>query len=397
MLDNIEEPVRILHWGMLGGRGGIEMFIMNLYRKIDREKVQFDFLDAHDHSQPFTEEINDLGGRVYNVMYTQREAPFSACHRLRRFYREHPEIRGVHVHANFRYALPLKVAKQEGIDLRILHSHNSQEVSLYKSPVNRALADAHNFIADREINRYPSHFFACSDTAAKYMFPGKPYIWVRNGIDTSLYDFSPSERDKVRSEFRIRRDTVVIGFCGRLREQKNPIFAVDVFAQYHSLNPNSVFLILGNGELETMVRHRVSAYGLSSQAVRFLGGERDDVHRIYQAMDILLMPSRYEGLPLVLIEAQTAGLSCLASEKVITDQARVTDLVRFEPLSRTAEEWAAGLAKLSQSIPSRRGHVDEVRANGFDMDTTASLLCKFYLANAGRREHHNGKKSRIVR
>ncbi|KAB5607411.1 glycosyltransferase [Bifidobacterium jacchi] len=379
-----DAPVRILHWGLMGGRGGIEMFIMNLYRKIDRDRVQFDFLDGHAHVQPFEEEINDLGGRVFHVLYTQKEAPFTANRRLLRFYREHQEIGGVHVHANFPYATPLKVAKQAGIELRVLHSHNSQGTPLPKDPVKRVLAKARALKVAHEIDACPSHYFACSNTAAEFMFPGKPYTWVRNGIDTAEYDYSPIDRARVRADLGIEDHTVVVGFCGRLREQKNPLFAVDVFAQYHRLNPDSVFVVVGNGELDEPMRGRVAESGLSDGAVRFLGGERSDVNRIYQAMDILLMPSRYEGLPLVLIEAQTAGLPCLVSQKVITEQVKVTDLVRFQSLEAAAQEWAAALDEMTERIPRRRGYQTEVSASGFDMSTTAATLADFYTEHAGR-------------
>lgn len=384
MTSRQHNPVRILHWGMLGGRGGVEMFIMNLYRSIDRSMVQFDFLDGHDHRQPFEQEINDLGGRVFHVLYTQKEAPFSAQRRLLDFYREHPEIGGVHVHANFPFAMPLKVAYQAGIDLRILHSHNSQGAPLPSDPVKRAMAKIREYTVSRQIDRYPSHYFACSDTAAEFMFPGKPYTWVRNGIDTARYDYSSSVRAEVREELHIAHDTVAIGFCGRLREQKNPLFAVEIFARYHELNPNSVFMVLGNGELDVAMRQRAVECGLSERSVLFLGGERPDVNRIYQGMDALLMPSRYEGLPLVLIEAQTAGLPCLASARVITDKAKVTELVRFQSLSDSAEEWADSLADMVAHDAARRGYRREVSDSGFDMASTAAMMQEFYLEHAGR-------------
>ena len=377
-------PIRILHWGMLGGRGGIEMFIMNLYREIDRERVQFDFLDGRFHNPAFDEEINDLGGRVFCELYTQREAPLTANLRLLQFYRSHPEISGVHVHANFPYVAPLKVAKQAGIDLRILHSHNSQGKAFPASPLKRAFALVRAYKVSHDIEVSPSHYFACSDSAAEYMFPGKPYLWVRNGIDTNRFAYSPMSRAQVRAELGADDQTVVIGFCGRLREQKNPLFAIDIFAEYHRMNPNSIFAIVGEGELEGSMHRRINEIGLSERSICFLGGGRSDVNRLYQGMDIFLMPSRYEGLPLAMIEAQTAGLPCLVSQKVITKQSKVTDLVRFQPLESTAQDWAKVLADMTTLIPARRSYRDEVFDSGFDMHTTAAMLADFYTEHAGR-------------
>ena len=379
-----DKPVRILHWGMLGGRGGVEMFVMNLYRNIDRNLVQFDFLDGHDHYQPFEEEINDLGGRVFHVLYTQKEAPLSANRRLARFYREHPEIGGVHVHANFPYATPLTVAKKAGIDLRILHSHNSQGTPIPSDPVKRVVAELRSRIVTKEIQTTPSHYFACSDTAAEFIFPGKPYRWIRNGIDTAQYDYDAGIRSEVRTELGIAPEIMVVGFCGRLRDQKNPLFAVDIFANYHRMNPQSVFVVLGNGELDSAMRQRVRDTGLPESSVLFLGGERSDVNRIYQGMDMLLMPSLYEGLPLVLIEAQTAGLPCLVSSEAVGEQAKVTDLVRFRSLSDSAQVWANDINAMTGSVESRRGYRSQVRNAGFDMETTAAVLQEFYREHAGR-------------
>ena len=384
MRNKTDNPVRILHWGMLGGRGGVEMFIMNLYRSIDRDLVQFDFLDGHNHEQPFEEEINDLGGRVFHVLYSRKEAPLSANRKLARFYHEHPEIGGVHVHANFPYAAPLTVAKRAGIDLRVLHSHNSQGAPVSHNAWKRAVVELRSRIVTKEIETSPSHYFACSDTAADFMFPGKPYHWIRNGIDTAQYDYDSHVRKEIRTELGIDSETVVVGFCGRLREQKNPLFAIDIFACYHRMNPRSVFVVLGNGELDSAMRQRAHDMQLSESSVLFLGGERSDVNRIYQGMDMLLMPSLYEGLPLVLIEAQTAGLPCLVSAEAVGEQAKITDLVSFRSLSDSAQEWANEIAAMTDDVESRKGHRAQVRDAGFDMETTAAILQKFYREHAGR-------------
>lgn len=385
-----KKPVRILQWGMLGGRGGIEMFIMNLYRAIDRSQVQFDFLNAHNQSPyPLEEEIRDLGGRVFRVQYSQREAPFTAQMRLEHFYKEHPEIVGVHVNANFPYVAPLMPAQRVGINLRILHSHNSQDASQLhgsgeRNPLRSFVSSMRNYKVQQAIDNCPTHYFACSNLAADYMFPGKQYIWVKNGIDTNEFTFSNELRSSVRKSMRIPNSTAVIGFCGRLREQKNPLFAVDVFAAYHAVNPDSRFIVVGDGELMEPMKRRVAEQGLQDDTVLFMGGERDDVSRLYQAMDALLMPSLFEGLPLVLIEAQTAGLPCVASADVITQDAKVTDLVQFVPLTSDPQTWVNAIHEGIAKIRNRKSYAMEVRAAGFDISQTAAQLCTFYTEHAGR-------------
>lgn len=381
MCKNQKLPIRIAHWGLLGGHGGIEMFIMNLYRRIDRNKVQFDFLREHDAAPfDFEDEIADLGGRVYRVMYSRREAPFTAARRLTGFFIAHSEFSGVHVHANFPYAAPLKSAKRAGISLRILHSHNAQ-INARKPSFKERLR---NYPVRREIDVYPTHYFACSNIAAQWMFPGKPYLWIKNGIDTIEYEFSVAIRHRVRASLGVADSTVVLGFCGRLRNQKNPVRAVEIFAELHRQCPNSVFMVVGDGELRHDMEVAIQHFGLPEYAVIFMGGERSDVNELYQGMDVLLMPSNYEGLPLVLIEAQTAGLPCLASSEAVTVQAKVSDLLHFESLQSSNEQWAQKLLHMVNNNHSRDGYADVIRNCGFDIATMASYLENFYLRNAGR-------------
>lgn len=375
-----ELPIRIAHWGMLGGRGGIEMFIMNLYRRINRDKVQFDFIREHDAAPfDFEDEIVDLGGRIFRVMYSKREAPFTAGERLTNFFAMHSEISGVHVHANFPYAAPLKSAKKAGIGLRILHSHNAK-----KNLQKKFKESLRNYLIRKEINAYPTHYFACSDSAAQWMFPGKPYQWIKNGIDTDKYKFSVDVRQHVRASIGVKDNIFVLGFCGRLRDQKNPIRAIEIFGEFYKRCPNSVFMIVGDGERRDDMRRMAFSLGLPESAVVFMGGDRGDVNELYQAMDIFLMPSQYEGLPLVLVEAQSAGLPCLASSEAVTTQAKVSNLLHFESLRSSNIQWAQKLLYLVNDRHSRKGYADVVRNSGFDMATTASYLENFYLDNAIR-------------
>ena len=162
----MDEPIRILQWGMTSNYGGIEMFIMNMYRYINREKVQFDFLlGPNDPPIAFEDEILSMGGRIFRVMYPEREKPLTAGYRLRKFLKEHPEIKGVHVHANFPYAFPVAQAKKCGVSLRIIHSHNSngKDSDGFKSKIRKLRIE-------KDILNAPTHRFACSSLAGDWMF-----------------------------------------------------------------------------------------------------------------------------------------------------------------------------------------------------------------------------------
>lgn len=380
-------PVRILHWGLLAGRGGVEVLVMGLYDHVDRSKVQFDFLAQHDAPRmAFEDDIERMGGRVFRVMYSRHESPAKAGHCVEQLLSEHPEIKGIHVHTNFPYVEPLKQAARAGLPLRILHSHNAR---VYRddeqNPLRRLVRNVRDLQIRRGIDRYPTDYFACSSLAAEFLFPGKPYTWIRNGIETSRFRYDEQTRQQVRRELGLTDGTTAIGFCGRLRSQKNPVFLIDVFHQYLALNPDSVLLIVGDGELRPDVEQRIAEYDIADH-VQLLGGERDDVDQLYQAMDAFVLPSIFEGFGIVYLEAQCAGLPCLASADVVPKEVKATNLLDFVPLDSGPEAWAHRLDEKLRSTGPRRDHVVELRDAGFDLADVARGLQDFYLERLGRKD-----------
>lgn len=377
------QPIRILQWGMTTGLGGIETFIMNLYRHMDRTKVQFDFLQGyHDGPLHFEDEIQSMGGTIYRVLVPQRDSLIRSRTCLPRFFQSHPEIAGVHMHANFSYALPLKYAQRAGIGLRILHSHNIEEYQHREDPLRALLCDMRGRAIARDIDRCPTHYFACSDLAANFMFPGKPYTWVRNGIDTARFAFDAATRERLRHELGFADHTSVIGFCGGLRPQKNPLFLLEVFERYHAINPDSALILVGEGILRDDIERRI-ADGELDGCVRLLG-QRTDIAELYQAMDAFVLPSVAEGLGIVYIEAQCAGLPCLGSAAVVPESARVCELMSFERLENGPEAWAERLDNMISHAAERRDRSAEVKTAGYEMSDVAAQLQKFYMRNGKR-------------
>ena len=374
-----DQPIRILQWGMLSGLGGIEVFIMNMYRHMDRSKVQFDFLASHNQPKlAFEDEILDMGGRIHRVMYSRRERPLNTNKPLLEFYRRHNEIRGVHVHANFHYVTPLLVAKQVGIPLRILHSHNAGGMPRNSSMplTTRVRENIHDSIARYDMNRSVTDYLACSDSAAEFMFPGKPYTWVKNGIDVSRFAFNADTRSHLRTELHISPSTKVIGFCGRLSPIKNPMFLVEVFKEFHRINSDSLLLVIGLGPLQESMEKTLEEAGISDKTL-FLGGDHADTSKFYQAMDAFLLPSIHEGFPIVLQEAQCAGLPCLASDRVPTS-ANTTTHVQFLPLTVAPADWAEQLnALLRSTVREDQSHL--LRQLGFDIESSAAMLQELYI------------------
>lgn len=374
MMEN--KPIRVLYWGMSGNIGGIESFIINVYRNLDKSKVQIDFLVAHDKEEiAFEEEIKAMGGKIYRVMYSERESFIKARTQLKKFFKEHREFRAVHIHANFPYVFPLKYAKKAGIPIRILHSHNSGGNISNESGIRKIVNCFRDWQIKKQISKYPNTFFACSDLAANYMFPEREYKWIKNGIDLQLYAYNLEKRNTIRKEWNVSENCTVLGFIGRLREQKNPFFIIDVYREYTKLNPNSKLVIAGIGELETQIKE-YSKDLIQSDRVIFLG-KRTDADRLYQGMDAFLLPSIYEGLPVVLVESQTSGLPSFVSD-VITRQIDVTDHVHYYSLKWGSKKWAENIFR-ELSKYERKDCSCELYEKGFDIKSVARDLQKFYI------------------
>lgn len=359
-------PIRILHIVTYMGRGGLETFLMNLYRAADREQIQFDFLVHREFQADYDDEIEALGGKIYRL---PRLNPFSpSYHRaLNTFFREHPEYQIVHCHQDCLSAIPLAAAKKAGVPVRIAHSHNaSQDKNL------KYLLKLHYM---KKIPDAATHFFACSKAAGEWMFPGQSVTLVNNGIETKRFVFSPKVREEVREELGFQ-DELVLGHVGRFSPQKNHEFLIDIFKEVHVRCPKAVLLLVGEGPLEAQIQKKTEDLGLTD-AVRFLG-LRTDVNRLYQAMDVFVMPSHYEGLGIVAIEAQTAGLRCVLSD-TIPPECMITDYIAFISLHSSADIWAEQI--LLSMTGERRDWRGEVTAAGYDIKNTAILLQNFYLEN----------------
>ncbi len=380
----VAEPIRILQWGMLGGFGGVEAFIMNVYRNIDRSKVQFDFLESHNEGKlAYEDEILAMGGRIYRVMYSQRESLVKSHSELLRFFRTHPEFAGIHVNANYPYAYPLKVAKEAGIPLRILHSHNAGSGTQFgpqPSGIKALIKTYRDRVVHKQISTAPTHYFACSQQAADYMFPGKSFTWVKNGIDTEKFAFHSDVRQRVRAELGVGDDTKLIGFCGRFRQQKNPLFLLEIFAEYAHMEANTKLMLVGIGELEQQMRKKVEELGIADK-VMFLGA-RTDMPDLYQAMDLFLLPSLFEGFGIVYAEAQCAGVPCLATKDAVPTVAKVTDLLEFVSLQESARHWAEECRRSLTNEKERQDFSETVRNKGFDIHDVAAELQRFYLGHA---------------
>ena len=375
---NQQEPIRILQIVGRMDRGGIENFVMNIYRNIDRDKVQFDFLCHYGREAAFNDEIRSLGGRIYEMPAIKDETHvyywkiFKYISALNKFFKEHKEYSVIHGQMTNTAAIYMPIAKKHGVTTRIAHSHNSHGKAGMLGVVTNILK--------KPVYKYATDLFACSEAAAKYFYP-ESYIKagrvkvVPNAVDAGKFRFSPQKREQMRSELGVS-DKLVIGCVGRFRAEKNQIYLIDVLREIIEIEPNAVLLFAGDGPCEESVKQRAISYGISDKCI-FLG-MRSDVPDVMQAMDVLAMPSLFEGLPVTGIEAQASGLRVVASDGV-PDEMDAIHLIDFLPLD-DVNKWAEVL--LERAKEERADTFDLIRDAGYDIHTTAPWLQDFYLKHS---------------
>lgn len=358
--------VRVLH--VLGGlgTGGTESLIMNWYRNIDRTKIQFDFL-VRSSDDNYTDEIQRMGGRIFYTSSFPR-------HLVRNYIEtknilKKKEWNVIHVHGNAAiYILPLKIAKKYGYECRIMHSHNVK--------TQKNVFKAVHLWNRKKMLKYATHRLACSRAAGEWMFADEEFQIIRNAIDTKAYSFDRKAREELRKKYGLE-EKYVVGHVGRFALQKNHIFLLDVFEAIVSKKQESVLILVGDGELEQEARDKAKRLGISDRVI-FLG-RRSDVGKIMSAMDVFVLPSLYEGLGNVLVEAQVNGLSCVVSEEAFNEEVQIFNGLQRISLRENAEEWADCVLGEENTIAKRTLSDEMLAATGYDIKIEISYLEKLYL------------------
>lgn len=362
------KPIRILHVIGIMNRGGAETMIMNLYRNINKTKVQFDFVENEGYDAAFDQEIRELGGRIYHCPRYRGKNHFAYAKWWNDFFAEHTgEYHIVHGHIGSTAAIYLSIAKKYDC-YTIAHSHSAGSGSI----MYRIFAYPTRYVAD--------HFFACSNDAGisrygrKVGNDEKRCEVLNNAIDTKKFTFNTEIRSRMRNELHFNEDSLIIGHVGRFVDVKNHLFLIDVFEQIHLRNPNSALLLVGDGELRPKIEAAIAGKNLDDSVI--MVGIQPNVWDYYQIMDVFVMPSLYEGLPVSMVEAQAAGLPCLISTNVPRETA-ITDLVEFIPLENGAASWADCVQKIVYD--PRRNLLNEIVTAGYDISTTSKWLEDFYM------------------
>lgn len=363
----MSEPIRVLHILQRMEAGGTQALLMNMYRNIDRSKVQFDFLVHYKENQFYDEEIPKLGGRLYKLSVREDFNFIKYWRELNKFFNEHKEYQIVHGHMYTLGVIYLLAAKRNGVQVRIAHAHDNDTERNMKYYLKRVMA--------RLFRLYATDLFACSEEAGEYLFPHQEFKVLKNAINTESFIYSERSNIEIRKELNLN-DQFVIGHVGRFQQQKNHSFLIDIFREIKKIKNDAILLLIGTGDLEDNIKERVSRYHLTD-SVRFLGN-RKDMARLYHSMDVFLFPSLFEGLGIVAIEAQASGIPSICSNR-LPDEVKLTPLIELVSLEDSAELWAKKVIEKSQSHYKRNNMYDFIVNAGFDMKTVAQEMEQYYL------------------
>jgi glycosyltransferase involved in cell wall biosynthesis len=361
-------PIRILQVVTIMNRGGLETMLMNYYRQIDRSKIQFDFMVHRQEKGHYDDEILRLGGRIYRMPPIRPGHYRAYFKQLDQFFAEHREYRVVHAHLNENSSFVLRSAKHAGVPCRIAHCHVGHLRPDWKLPFR--------WYARLCMKDYPNQYFACSRQAGRWLF-GKtiaesPRLTVlHNAIHVQQFAYSRETRSRIRRELGAG-DKIVIGHVGRFTKEKNQSFLIDVFKIVREKNPHTLLVLAGDGDLRTAVEKKAKNLDLLPH-IRFLG-VRSDIPELLQGMDLFVLPSLFEGLPVALVEAQAAGLRCIVSDAVTAD-ADVTGRVEYLSLKKPAKFWAQ---KILDSSYEREDTSLALQMHGYDAAVSAKWLSDFY-------------------
>lgn len=371
-----DSPIRIAQiigkW--LGG--GVESVVMNYYRHIDRSKIQFDFICDEDSTNIPYDEINSLGGKVILIPPYQKVIKYH--NELKKVLKD-GNYKIVHSHINTLSVFSLWAAKSAGVPIRIAHSHSTTNKKEKKKNLLKKVLRPFSKV-------FATDYMSCSELAGRWLFGNKEYdngnvYLLNNAIDLDKFKYDEEEKEKKRKELNIEDDTLVIGHVGRFVEQKNHRFLVDIFNEIYKRNANSILLLAGHGPLMEEIEIKVKNLGLEKN-VKFLG-QRKDINELYQAFDVFCLPSLYEGLPVVGVEAQATGLLCVFSDDM-TKETKVLDTTEFLSLNQSVEEWANTILK-KYELFKRKNCTIEISKKDFNIKKEANKLTQKYYEEYRRR------------
>jgi glycosyltransferase EpsF len=376
MFENTE-PVRVLHVVSAMNRGGAETLLMNVYRNLDRSKIQFDFVSHRKEKCDYDEEIISLGGKIFRIQSLGQLGPTGYVKELKKVMLTNPYV-AVHAHTDYQSGFPAFAAKLVGIKRRICHSHSNhfpQGNGIKEKIILRFLQSIIKYAA--------TDYVACSKEAALFLF-GKRTIehhkhrLLQNGIEiTSFTNVEEGFSLKVKKELNIPNGAKVIGHIGTFSESKNHRFILEVLKRMLEKNKDIYVVLVGDGPLKQQIEEEAKEQGVYSH-IRFLG-VRDDVPRLMKAFDVFLFPSIFEGFGIVMIEAQSSGIPCVASDGVPKSTDMGLGLVSFVSLTKSIDKWIDAIDEsFAKVIPATEMVMSQISKQGFDIKSNIPKWVELY-------------------
>ena len=372
----IKKKIKVLMYTERWTSGGIESVIMNIYKNIDWNKFNIDILVAQDENKLYDEEISKRGGHKFKILDSPDKSPIIRTIKTVKMFRKklkNGEYDVIHIHAangiGFLYAF---LAKSVGIKKIIIHSHNTDI-----GKKHRILKSITHIMCKYIFQNVPTIYLSCSDKATKWLYTkktinsGKVKI-INNAIDVDRYDYNELNRNKFRKNNRLE-ENFVIGHVGRFSEQKNHVFLINVFECLYEKYKDSRLILVGEGELKQKIQNLVNEKGLEKAVIFF--GVTNEVEKCFNGFDVFILPSLYEGNPVVGIEAQASGLPCIFSD-TITSNAQITPNVKYLSLNENIEIWRDEILKFKNF--NRKSTKKLIIQNEFDIRSLISEIEKIY-------------------
>ena len=350
--------------------GGVEAVILNYFKNMNKSKFVFDFvIDSDSTDNNFINEIQELGGTIIKC------PPYQKLHKYNKFlYKLFKEKNYDIVHSNINTlsVFPLRMAEKAGIKIRIAHSHSTSNPKEWNKNLLKNILRPFS-------KKYANVYFACSELAGRYLFGNKAFdegkvVIFNNAINLDKFKYNEEKRKEIRKKLNIKNDTFVIGHIGRFVAQKNHTFLIDIFNEMHKENENSVLLLIGQGTLQNEIKEKVDKLGLAN-SVKFIG-QVTNANDYYNAMDVFVLPSLYEGLPVVGVEAQANGMQCYFSTDM-TKETKVLEKTEFVSLKLNAKEWSKKIIK-DLDKNKREDTEKEMTEKGFNIKKESKKLEKIY-------------------
>lgn len=372
----MKECKRVLHVVSSMNRGGAETMLMNLYRHIDREKLQFDFVCHTMDKCDFEDEIYKLGGKIYRIKSLGNSGVFSYISNLRTVIKENGPYLAIHSHTDMQAGIANIAAIGTGIPIRICHSHNTN----WGHPVNIRNSVLYKLL--KLIGRITAtDFVACGIEAGEFFFGVKAVKHnkvkiLNNGIDVEKFiHVNDALCNKLEKEFKIKENDLIIGHIGRFYEQKNHKFIIDIARCMKENNLNFKFILVGKGPLLESIKEKVYDMDLSENVI-FLG-VRTDIDVLLNLFDVLIFPSLYEGLPLTLIEAQAAGLPSVISDNITDELDLGLNLIHRLSLDDPLNIWINKLQKVTKR-EKKEDFIGILKDSCFNVQKNINLLYEIY-------------------